>query len=221
MAGRRNKLKARKALAAAVAVLAALSVSAPAAQAAHEPFEAAATTVANPCPDQTLTQPFLPWGDAANYVALPNGGFESGPAGWRLSGGARVIEGNEPLFANAPTDRYSLLLPAGSSATSSFMCVGLDYPTMRFFARSGGLLPGALEVDMLIRYPDGKLKVKGIGIVRGSEAWQPTRVLWILRLLEKTLEPGETTSVAFRFQPKGLVGRWQIDDVYVDPFVSR
>src|SRR5690349_17618923 len=42
------------------------------------------------CPDQQSTQPFAPWGDAAQYVAAPDGGFEAGATGWQLSGGAAV-----------------------------------------------------------------------------------------------------------------------------------
>ena len=42
---------------------------------------------------------------------------------------------------------------AAPSATSPPICVGLDDPTMRFFARSAGGHPGQLAVEVL--YTDG------------------------------------------------------------------
>ena len=42
--------------------------------------------------------PFLQWLDPLPYTLLPGGDFESGAAGWKLSGGARVVDGNEPFY---------------------------------------------------------------------------------------------------------------------------
>ena len=71
------------------------------------------------CPDQPLARTFQPWLDPAWYQAAPDGGFESGGDGWRLSGGAAVVAGNEPFFVRAPGDARALSLPAGASATRS------------------------------------------------------------------------------------------------------
>ena len=64
----------------------------------------------------TSTQAFASWGDQSAYTLLPNGSFENGGNLWALSGGAKVVSGNEPFFLNGRGDSHSLLLPAGSSA---------------------------------------------------------------------------------------------------------
>src|SRR5690242_16196518 len=68
------------------------------------------------------TQVFAPWGDSAYYYPANNGGLESGSTGWTLSGGAAVVSGNEPFYANGS---HSLSLPSGSTATSPVTCIGL------------------------------------------------------------------------------------------------
>ena len=99
----------------------------------------AATIGTDPCGNTvSYVQPFLSWGDSARYVAIPGGSFEPTASKFTLSGGAAVASGNEPFFVNRSTDAYSLALPAGTSATSPAMCVGVFYPTMRGFAVNTG-----------------------------------------------------------------------------------
>ena len=95
---------------------------------AATPAHAARLGIACPTPTST---PFAAWGDHASYAAVPDGGLENGSAGWTLTGGARVVRGNEPFAPGA----HSLLLPAGSSATTAPMCIGLLSSKMRFFLR--------------------------------------------------------------------------------------
>jgi hypothetical protein len=173
-----------------------------------------------PCPGQSVSFPFLlPWLDPHPYVPVPGGSLEQGSTGWTLRDGASVVQGNEPFYVNSRADRYSLSLPAGSSAASAFMCVGLDYPTMRFFAQNTGDRSATLKVEMMIRGLDGKLKVKGVATVAGTSTWAPTRIISLRALLQQTLGPLDTTTVSFRFTASG--GAWRIDDIYVDPFVGR
>ena len=61
--------------------------------------------------DPTAAQVFAPWNDSSSYASLFNGGFEGGSAGWYLSGGARVVSGNEPFFVESST-RQPLPAPA-------------------------------------------------------------------------------------------------------------
>ena len=63
--------------------------------------------------DPTAAQVFAPWSDSSSYASLFNGGFESGSLGWGLSGGARVVSGNEPFYVESSHDSHSLLLPSG------------------------------------------------------------------------------------------------------------
>jgi hypothetical protein len=161
-------------------------------------------------------QVFLPWLDPDSYVLAPDGGFEQSAAGWRLSGGAAVVAGNEPWSVLGGS--HSLSLPAGSSATSPAMCVGLLYPTVRTFAtRTGGLLNlSTLRVDILYDGANGEVQTATLGLILGGGSWQPTLPVVALGNLLATVSDANS-AVALRFTPVGSAN-WKIDDVYVDPY---
>src|SRR3954462_4925954 len=120
-------------------VLAALSfvlaVAAPAAQAG--PLVESATD----CTTGVVETPFKRWLDALGYSLVPGGSFENGASGWTL-GTASVATGNESFYVHDRGDSKSLSVPRGGSVTTPPVCVGLEKPLLRFFARSsGGLLP--------------------------------------------------------------------------------
>jgi hypothetical protein len=167
------------------------------------------------CPEQTLERPFLRWLDPANYVLVPEGTLETTSA-WTLSRASRVA-GNERFFVHGADERYSLSLPAGSAATTPTQCVGLEHPTLRFFARNTGSVLSLLKVEVLFEDNLGLIKALPIGVVVGTSAWAPTLPMPVIANLLPLL-PGELTPVRFRFTPVGLGAAWQIDDVYVDPF---
>lgn len=113
-------------------------------------------------------------------------------------------------------DATSLALPSGSSATSGAMCVGVDYPTVRFFAkRTGGSAFGSLRVDVLFEDAAGTVRSLPIGTTMGNGSWAPTAPMLITANLLALLSDGQT-AVAFRFVPQS--SSWSVDDVYVDPF---
>ena len=168
------------------------------------------------CDGQVAEQPFRPWADLATYVLAPNGAVEEG-AGWKLEDGAARSAGNETFHVHDQDDAKSLALPAGSSATTAPMCVGLEHPTLRLFARNGGSPLSTLLVEVLFEDVAGRQRALPIGAFVGTPAWQPTTPLPVVANLFSAL-PGENIEVAFRFTPSGAAGRWAIDDVYVDPF---
>ncbi len=172
------------------------------------------------CPaPPTATRVFAPWLDIFHYVPAPGGAAESA-AGWTLAGGARIVAGNEPWKVGGTSHVNSLLLPRGSRATTGVMCVGIEYPTLRFFAkRNGGTLLSTLLVEVEFEGLGGALKRLPVGVVLNGGRWQPTLPHVVLASLLPLL-PGERTPVAFRFTPIGG-GSWQIDDVYVDPWRIR
>ncbi|MDX6676486.1 MAG: hypothetical protein QOE31_538 [Solirubrobacteraceae bacterium] len=177
---------------------------------------------ATDCDDQTLSQPFAPWLDVAQYTPLSGGDFESAAAGWALTGGSAVAGGNEIYHVAGGADASSLTIPSGGSATSPAICVGLEHPTVRFFAKrnSGGPLGlSTLRVDVLFENNLGLVNSLPIGVVSGSSSWQPTLPMTVLASLLPLL-PGEHTPVAFRFTPM-LGGNWSIDDIQVDPYQRR
>lgn len=189
----------------AAAAVAALAVPA---SASAGPLVASATD----CPAQALSQPFLPWADISQYTPQPGGAFEDGAAGWTLNG-ASVGNGNEPWQVSGPTDSQSLTIANGGSATSGTICVGVDHPDIRFFARGSNSL-ASLTVQVLFLDGSGNTQSLPIGVLTGSNAWNVTPPLIIgVNLLP--LLPDGRTPVAFRFSANG--GSFQIDDVYVDP----
>jgi hypothetical protein len=166
------------------------------------------------CDPQPTSKPFAPWGDQRNYMLAPGGSFEQGTPGWRLSG-ASVVSGNESFYVGGKTHRYSLRLDGGETATSPEICVGLEHPVIRLFARNNALLLSTLEVEV-IAYTSLGLKVAvPVGVVLPRSSWKPTPSYLVVANLLPLL-PGNYTPVAFRFRAVGL-GSWWIDDFYVDP----
>jgi hypothetical protein len=172
------------------------------------------------CPTPVLETPFAAWNDHAKYTLVPGGDFEAETTSWSLSGGAALRweappEGTEDALA--ATHQRFLALPAGSSATSPEMCIGLEYPTLRFFARTTEPSSSRLAVHVVFRTPDGVSRRLRIAELAAGERWEPTRVILILANL-LALHPEWDGKVAFRFTPTGGAADWSIDDVWVDPY---
>jgi hypothetical protein len=191
-----------------IAALVAIALSASAASAAEPPFPPS-------CQGITPTQPFLPWSDPALYLLVPGGSFESAPP-WTLSGGAKVVNGNETYNVNGATDSHSLSMPKGAVAKSPQVCVGLGHPTARLFTKVSGPPASRLKVELL--YKSGNTqKTLTIASLAGTSSWQPTAVIPLQATLT-ALPRSVYSPVAFRFTAQGTNAKWQIDDVYVDPW---
>ena len=169
---------------------------------------------ASTCGAAATGKPFTAWGDNANYVLVPNGGFEADVPKWTLAGAA-VVDGNERFSVRACGDGKSLALPAGAVATSPEMEIGLAYPTLRFFARNEAPGDGRLAVHVLFRTPDNTPRQLKIADLSAGEQWQPTRTILIIANL-LALHPTWDGKVAFRFTASGTT--WNVDDVFVDPY---
>jgi hypothetical protein len=85
------------------------------------------------CDDASASKVFQPWLDGASYRLAPGGNAEGSTAGWTFAGGARVVSANEPWKVGGG-GASSFSIPSGGSLTSAPVCVGLDNPTIRFFA---------------------------------------------------------------------------------------
>ena len=161
------------------------------------------------CPDPT-TQPFHSWSDYALYAQVPDGGFEAGAAGWKLTGTAKVVAGNEPFYIRSAGDRKSLSLPAGSTATSPPMCIGLLSSKMRFVA---GGSKGTVKVQVLYRgLLSSTLGIFDGGTVSSNGVWAPSPEVSMLGGVLPLL----TQSVQFRFVATS--GAVRVDDVFLDPW---
>lgn len=198
-------------------VMAALAIGAIAAPTAQAGL---LVTTAERCETQQFSKPFQPWGDYANYTPVPGGAFEAGQKAWTLSGGAKVVTGNETFKVRSATDSRSLYIPAGGVATSPAMCVGLVEPTIRWFQKNSSLLglTGSMTVSVLTETSLGAITETPVGTGLLSSTWQPSLTGVIVTNLLPLLGP-DKTAVAFRF--RAVTGNWWVDDVYVDPYAKR
>jgi hypothetical protein len=172
------------------------------------------------CDNGATSQPFSQWGDANDYFLAPGGNFESGAAGWSLSG-ASVVGDQEP-WQVAGAGSHALDIGAGHSVVSPTMCVGIENPTMRFFAHrsGGGLLGGVSQLLVAARIETSlglvvEVPVGTITTLTNGTQWNRTPTQIVLASLLPLL-PGEHTPIQFRFTAVGT-SDWVIDDVFVDP----
>ncbi|MGH2799175.1 MAG: hypothetical protein ACRDM0_16225 [Thermoleophilaceae bacterium] len=162
--------------------------------------------------DTNVSQPFTPWGDRANYVLTPGGSFESGGPSWNLSGGARIVRGNEPFYVRSTSDRHSLYMPSGSSVVTPPMCFAAGDWKMRFFATGSGKVRVQVRVKSLL----GLLSILDGGTMRSGGTWRPSPEIGLLVTnLGGILA---TDSVSFRLIARD--GSVRVDDVYLDPWKS-
>jgi hypothetical protein len=160
---------------------------------------------------------FSPWGDQGNYVLASDGGFEAGGSGWQLNRGATVVEGNESYFLNNAGDSKSLSLPAGSSAVSPPVCMALDTPSFRLVARNSGNPSSQLRVEAVYKLL-GLIRTKTAGTLHASSTWGPTQSVSTVLTLSTIVGTLIPSAIEIRFTPLDSSGRWQIDDIYIDPF---
>jgi hypothetical protein len=168
---------------------------------------------------ESSSKVFAPWGDSANYALVPGGSFEAGTPAWAMSGGAKVVAGNETFFVRSASDSRSLYLPSGSSALSPTVCFGLGDWHSRFFVRNVGSSGGSLKVDIVVKsLLGGLVSLLDGGSVSASGEWAPSaRVRLTLTNLCSLLG---VRAVAFRFRTIGRGAAFQVDDVYLDPWKS-
>src|SRR3954447_12633483 len=170
------------------------------------------------CDNGATSQPFAQWGDDNSYFLAPGGNFESDSA-WP---GGRVVSDQEPWRVAGDSGSHALSVGAGGSVVSPTVCVGLEHPTMRFFAHrsGGGLLGGASTLVVTARVETSlgavvEVPVGTVTTLTNGTSWNRTPVQLVLASLLPLL-PGEHTPIQFRFTAVGT-SDWVIDDVFVDP----
>jgi hypothetical protein len=174
------------------------------------------------CDNGPNSQPFAQFDDDNHYFLAPGGNFEGSLDDWNL-GGARAVADQEPWRVAEDGGSKSLSIPAGRTAVTPTICVGLEHPTMRFFAHStgGGLLGGLSQLlvtarvetslGLVLEVPVGSLSA----LTGNGTRWNKTPTQIVLASLLPLL-PGEHTPIQFRFTAVGS-STWVIDDVFVDP----
>ena len=165
------------------------------------------------CANPALTQHFLYAGDTNWYAPVPGqsgNGFDG--EGWTLSGGASIVSTTDakgrPLGA--------LDLPSGSKEVSPTICVTKDFPRARMLVRN---LAGSEGVFFYVSYAGTSTwnKPKNTGQVHGSgTAWTVADPI--------NLQPLGVSGwqlVKFTFIPGGKTSRFQIYDIWADPFARH
>ena len=156
---------------------------------------------------------FAPWGDVSDYYFPANGGFESGAAGWTLSGGAAVVAGNEPFFLHDAGDSHALAIPAGGGVSIS-LCYGVFYPALRFMVSGAG---ARVHVWISTQNLLGVVSILDGGTFTAGSGWAPSPRL--STLLSALVAPLGTKSMRLHVDVGGAPA--EIDDLYVDPYVMR
>ncbi len=177
------------------------------------PSVASACSVA-PAP---TTHAFARFGDNAAYSLVPGGSFEGGATGWTLNQ-ASVVGAGEPDHVASVADAHSLAIIAGGSATSPVVCVDRTMPTFRFFARGGADPHSTLTVDLIWR-TNGRPYSRTVGVVTaGSGSWSPSASMALATAAPLT-QDGGSQAVQIEFLASTGRAAWEIDDVYLDPYV--
>jgi len=169
---------------------------------------------ASACPDYEISPVFSKWLDPFHYTLAPGGHFESN-SNLTFTGGAKIVPGNETSYVRSKADGNSVLLPRGATVTTGAVCVGLDKPTVRFFAkRSGFALLPLLSVEGVYKTKAGRTaSLPLIGVPLAGNSWSLQLPFVTTGAL---LELGDQTMMQFRI--RAVSGDWQIDDFYVDPW---
>ena len=165
------------------------------------------------CSPPLLSQPFLPWGDSADYTLAPGqspGSFTAG--GWLLFDGAHVTSATQ---AEGQTGQV-LDLPSGSLAVSPPMCVESDYPTARTMIRnvSGG---GGVAVFVTYAGASSWGKARNGGNAHGhGPNWGISDPI----NLQPSHDPGWQL-LRFALAPSnGAKDEFQLYNFYVDPYAK-
>ena len=104
------------------------------------------------------------------------------------------------------------------------MCVNLDNPTIRFFARDlGGNGKSDLKITVLYEDLNGKTQHLDLAKIRASSDWGPSIAIPIGVNFLSAASANGVTVVAFQFKAEGLQKNetLEVDNLYVDPFCSR
>lgn len=185
------------------------------------------------CPESDVSKAFAKFGDDADYALAPGGDFEVG-SGWKLSGGAKVVSGNESLGVS-PGSR-SLKLPLGAVAVSPEFCVDETNPHFRFASKPDNAIAG-YEAIVLYKNTDGQVKqaqfTSSASQSWGSGKWAPSSASPLATKIP-LLAGGKTATVQIMFVSTGNkiavgIGLWgrfaagsigtvSIDSVMVDPY---
>jgi hypothetical protein len=171
-------------------------------------------------PPPVSSQAFSSFGDGQSYVLANDGTFDpiahgSQSSPWTLSGGASIVADNDPWNLGHGATGSALSLPAGSSATSGCTTAPMITSIVRFFVKNTGDPNGQLHVQILVN--GGKNGTLDGGIISAGSSWAATSsiVLFWANPLKGAVQ------LQIVLTPIGADASFEVDDVFIDPFLSR
>jgi hypothetical protein len=167
------------------------------------------------CGAQDTSAVFRPWGDFSQYVLAPNGDFAA-TGDWALDGDAQLVTSASPRG-----NGRVLSLGDDGEAVSPITCLSVGHPTIRLFARNTGAAGSKLQVSVLMRGSNGTFTESPVATLTAGSAWNPTPIVPVVVNLFALTSADGALPVSFRFKAVGAgakAGKWQLDDLYVDPF---
>jgi hypothetical protein len=168
------------------------------------------------CSYSTEGKTFSQWNDPSYYVPAPNGGLESSSKDWSLSGSS-VVSDNESFFLGGSKDSHALSIPTGGSATSPTFCVEQGFPTFRFAVRNTGAWGATLKVEAIYLDSTHNNTTVTVGYLTAGYWWTPSSKMSLA--LGTSSDGGiSDTQVQLRFTPMSGSGKFEIDDLYIDPW---
>lgn len=171
------------------------------------------------CASRTTFQAFSKWGDTNQYFVAPNATFESGTSGWTMYAGVgtpSVVTDQEPWKINGAGHSKALQLPAYSTAMPPNICLNSNEEWMRFFYKDPAVSGAQLLVKIEAWSSAGRV-VQEIRINSGSAGWKVSNQI---AMPNKRDAAGEQT-ITLTITPVGTAATWRVDDIMIDPWVSR
>lgn len=210
-------------LAPVVAALGALPASASAGAYAFPTVGGAQPAAA--CTNPPTTQAFAKFRDVAQYALAPDGDFEAGGTGWRLTN-AKVVDGNDTTGVGA--GKKALLLGASrtggaAQAVSPEFCVTRDHPSFRAVVRSVGTAFRAgfgANIEYRTTTALGTSYLDLVGIDYPSSSWAPTSINPLAKAIPDAAFPKGVLVRIVYYLPSSNVrdgGALQLDNVMIDP----
>jgi hypothetical protein len=174
--------------------------------------------VAGTCPTRTTTKPFTAWGDSNDYFVVPGATFE-GSHGWRFSGAVSVVADQEPWKINGSSHSKSLNLPAYTTAIAPNMCIASNEDSLRLFYKDPGK-PGASLLVKVEAWNTGDVTARSVvtnTIDSRGAGWKLTPRIALPNKRDAAGEQWVTITIT----PVNTGATWRVDDVMLDPWISR
>jgi hypothetical protein len=185
-----------------------------------ESASASSLSMNETCAAQSVTSPLAAFGDTASYYLAPDGGFESGANGWKLSN-AKVISGNETLGVIPGTKALQMgagLLTTATATTPEF-CIDASNPAFRFVVKNSSSV-GVITTTINFKSRTGAtLSVPAKTNLYALGKWSLAASQPLATAIPALyLGSGTTATITFRSAVATIGQGISIDNVLVDPY---